>query len=255
MKRLSSIGEGVSMAVGLLLWLASASTASAQSAPAPSFGVDSESSVVVTAWDMQPSVSTTTWAEDESAFRYATEGTAGGVFRAGVTLPNGALITRIELEGCDASIEGGITAALYRSTPANVLASVAEDVAGVPGCGRIGADLETPETVDNTANRYLVSAATTAFDGSASLGAVRVYYKLQVSPAPATATFLDVPTDDPAFQFVEALVASGITAGCGSGNYCPDAPLTRRQMAVFISKGLGLHWGENAPAPPTGGAR
>ena len=55
-----------------------------------------------------------------------------------------------------------------------------------------------------------------------------------------------LPTSDSAFQFVEALAASGITAGCGSGNYCPDAFLTRRQMAVFLAKALGLHW----PAGP-----
>jgi hypothetical protein len=42
-------------------------------------------------------------------------------------------------------------------------------------------------------------------------------------------------------QFVEALVASGITAGCGNGNFCPDAPSTRRQMAVFLTEALGLH--------------
>ena len=82
----------------------------------------------------------------------------------------------------------------------------------------------------------------TPFDGTETFGAVRVYYQLQVSPAPATATFNDVPTSDPAFQFIEALSASGITAGCGGGNYCPDASLTRRQMAVFLSKALGLHW-------------
>jgi hypothetical protein len=51
-----------------------------------------------------------------------------------------------------------------------------------------------------------------------------------------------VPTNHPFFQFVEALAASGITAGCGNGNFCPDAPLTRGQMAVFLSKALGLHW-------------
>jgi hypothetical protein len=51
-----------------------------------------------------------------------------------------------------------------------------------------------------------------------------------------------VPTSDGAFQYVEALAASGITSGCGNGNYCPDAPLTRRQMAVFLAKALGLHW-------------
>jgi hypothetical protein len=37
-------------------------------------------------------------------------------------------------------------------------------------------------------------------------------------------------------------VKSGITAGCGGGNYCLDAALTRGQMAVFLSKALGLHF-------------
>jgi hypothetical protein len=40
-------------------------------------------------------------------------------------------------------------------------------------------------------------------------------------------------------RFVEALFAAGISVG---GNYCPDAPLTRGQMAVFLSGALGLHW-------------
>jgi S-layer homology domain len=63
-----------------------------------------------------------------------------------------------------------------------------------------------------------------------------------VKPPPQEPTFGDVPASDPAFQHIEALVASGITAGCGGGNYCPNANLTRRQMAVFLSKALGLHW-------------
>jgi S-layer homology domain len=66
--------------------------------------------------------------------------------------------------------------------------------------------------------------------------------RLQVSPAPATATFADVPVGDPFHRFVEALVAAGITAGCGGGNYCPNAPITRGQMAVFLAAALGLHW-------------
>jgi hypothetical protein len=56
------------------------------------------------------------------------------------------------------------------------------------------------------------------------------------------ASFGDVPTNHPFFPFVEALVASGITAGSGGGNYCPDAPLTRGQMAVFLAIALGLHF-------------
>ncbi len=71
---------------------------------------------------------------------------------------------------------------------------------------------------------------------------VEVWWHRTVSPAPGTPTFNDVPLSDPGFQYIEALVSSGVTAGCGGGNYCPDATLTRRQMAVFLSKALGLHW-------------
>jgi hypothetical protein len=72
---------------------------------------------------------------------------------------------------------------------------------------------------------------------------VRLLYYLQISPAPATATFADVPVGAFGFKHVEALVASGITAGCGGGNFCPNTPVTRVQMAVFLAKALGLHWG------------
>jgi hypothetical protein len=63
-----------------------------------------------------------------------------------------------------------------------------------------------------------------------------------VSPAPGTATFNDVPTTHPFFQFIEALHASGITGGCQASPplYCPDNPVTRGQMAVFLAKALGL---------------
>lgn len=74
-------------------------------------------------------------------------------------------------------------------------------------------------------------------------GYVEIWWHRVVSDPPATATFGDVPTSHPFYQFVEALASSGITAGCGNGaNFCPDAPLTRGQMAVFLSKALGLHW-------------
>jgi hypothetical protein len=77
---------------------------------------------------------------------------------------------------------------------------------------------------------------------SVGFGGVQITWHRQVSPPPATPTFADVPASDLAWPYVEALAASGITAGCGNGNYCPDATLTRRQMAVFLSKALGLHW-------------
>jgi hypothetical protein len=67
-------------------------------------------------------------------------------------------------------------------------------------------------------------------------------WRRTVSPAPVAASFSDVSVDHWAFQYVEALVESGITAGCGGGKYCPDNPVTRAQMAVFLSSSLGLHW-------------
>lgn len=73
-------------------------------------------------------------------------------------------------------------------------------------------------------------------------GWVEIWWRRTVSPAPGSPTFNDVPTNHPFFQFIEALAASGITGGCGPSTYCPDNPVTRGQMAVFLAKALGLHW-------------
>jgi hypothetical protein len=56
-------------------------------------------------------------------------------------------------------------------------------------------------------------------------------------PAPATGTaFPDVPASNPFAPWIEELVREGITAGCGGGLYCPNNPVTRQQMAVFLLK-------------------
>ena len=99
-------------------------------------------------------------------------------------------------------------------------------------------------TIDNENNQYILFAANTTYDQSTAVSAMIVGYKLQVSPAPFVATFNDVPTSDPAFQFIEAFVAAGITVGCQTNPalYCPDDFVTRRQMAVFFAKALGLQF-------------
>jgi reprolysin-like metallo-peptidase family M12B/all-beta uncharacterized protein/S-layer family protein len=53
------------------------------------------------------------------------------------------------------------------------------------------------------------------------------------------AAFLDVPTTNPFYNDIGKLSARGITVGCNSNNYCPNAPVTREQMAVFIVRALG----------------
>ncbi len=61
------------------------------------------------------------------------------------------------------------------------------------------------------------------------------------APPPCTpGVFLDVPCPSPFADWIERLAAEGITAGCGGGNYCPDHPNTRGEMAVFIVKTFGL---------------
>ncbi|PKN93179.1 MAG: hypothetical protein CVU44_12180 [Chloroflexi bacterium HGW-Chloroflexi-6] len=41
-------------------------------------------------------------------------------------------------------------------------------------------------------------------------------------------------------DWIEQLAAEGITGGCGSGNYCPENPVTRAQMAIFLVRTFDL---------------
>jgi hypothetical protein len=236
------------LAIGFVA-IGAAFAAHAGDRSSPDFGVDDTSAYVVTAWDLQARNSGMDWAREMNGHRYITSGF--GALVGGVHLPAGARITSILLEACDFSLGGSVAAELIRydalGSDGVQVANVATDPAAAPGCSTWFMDLSGAETVDNMAYRYLVSATNDTSDGSTTIGSVRVFYKLQVSPAPGSPSFLDVPASDPAFQFIEALVSSGITAGCGNGKFCPDAPLTRRQMAVFLAKALGLHWPASDP--------
>ena len=57
-------------------------------------------------------------------------------------------------------------------------------------------------------------------------------------PPDCAGIFPDVPcTPGMGFSdWIEQLAAEGITGGCGGGNYCPNDPVTRQQMAVFLLK-------------------
>jgi hypothetical protein len=74
--------------------------------------------------------------------------------------------------------------------------------------------------------------------------------QFQVDEGGPVATFNDVPTDYWAWAFIETLAASGITAGCGNDNYCPQSPVTRAQMAVFLER--GIHGSNYSPPAATG---
>jgi len=65
-------------------------------------------------------------------------------------------------------------------------------------------------------------------------------YGSSTVPPPCAGIFADVACPSPFADWIEELAAEGITAGCGAGNYCPDAPNTRGQMAVFLTRTFGL---------------
>jgi virginiamycin B lyase len=60
------------------------------------------------------------------------------------------------------------------------------------------------------------------------------------APPACIGIFTDVPCPSPFANWIEQLFNESITGGCGGGNYCPDNPNTRGQMAVFLVKTFGL---------------
>jgi S-layer homology domain len=72
-----------------------------------------------------------------------------------------------------------------------------------------------------------------------------------VPPAPSGDEFRDVPASHWAAGWIEELVAEGITVGCGNDDYCPQSPVTRAQMAVFLLR--AKHGGAFLPPTATGG--
>ncbi len=165
-------------------------------------------------------------------------------------LPGGALLTYAELDYCDTDAIGKhIHVGFYNcdndgNCDQPALATISSGD-GPPGCALASVDLSPlGYTINNKANEFGLVLKFDANEDALQFAGVVLGYQLQVSPPPAQATFNDVPTNHPFFQFIEALYASGITAGCGGGNYCPDNPVTRGQMAVFLAKALGLNWSQ-----------
>jgi uncharacterized repeat protein (TIGR03803 family) len=56
------------------------------------------------------------------------------------------------------------------------------------------------------------------------------------APPACTGVFSDVPCPSAFADWIQQLSAEGITGGCGGGNYCPNNPVIRQQMAVFLLK-------------------
>jgi len=66
-----------------------------------------------------------------------------------------------------------------------------------------------------------------------------------------TPYFTDAPAGHQFFKWIQKMWELGITNGCGAATYCPDSPVTRGQMAVFIIRArLGATATFSYPAAP-----
>ncbi len=92
----------------------------------------------------------------------------------------------------------------------------------------------------------------------AAVFVLEIYHGAGYAPPPALGTFADVPAISAYAPWIEELSRLGITAGCGNNNFCPDSPVTRGQMAVFLNTALHrpqatrfleqASWGPNDPS-------
>ncbi len=232
-----------------------------KSARPMTYGTSAVSYVEIPAVEFLPRESSTSYSESTWLARYSTN-CIGTCFAAPLHLPSGALITYLELNfidtdslhnvggtllQCDSAVQNCSNHPAAGAGPADCRVSgyICSGNAFNGGEASGSADL-TPDaiTVDNHTHSLILLAGGNSMSNSTAVGGMIVGYVLQVSPPPVSPTFNDVPTTHPFFQFIEALHASGITGGCQASPplYCPDSPLTRGQMAVFLAKALGLQW-------------
>ncbi len=177
---------------------------------------------------------------DGNGFYYMTAGPED--MAGGISIPSGVDIEFLAFENCD-TVGGRWAMYLYDGdTEIDSFTSTAKT-----GCGweyhplsALGYPYNANEY--HSLEIYVLQNPSAPTDGSDGVRGLNVYWLRKVSPAPAMQTFLDVAPGDFGYQYIEALAASGITGGCGGGNYCPNGTLTRAQMAIFISKALGLFW-------------
>lgn len=243
MNRARAFPTAVLLAAGSLVLLASAAIAQ----DSPDYGTTNLSWVQVAGAAFIPVVSPSGYGTTTGpVLRIA--GGAGGTlvyFAAPIQIPSGALLKTLELDLCDSNpTPGYVQGTLVESDRlGNVIQTAPYILSDATGCQTKVQDLTALNIVADNHTRHLWLAAIVGSSASmVGLAGMAVGYQLQVSPAPAVATFTDVPTSHPFFQFIQALAASGITGGCGGGNYCPDSPVTRGQMAVFLAKALGLQF-------------
>jgi len=220
-------------------------SSAAQTTRSETYGTQSLTYVSLSAWNFVPLASNVTY--EYSLNPWGVHLVIGGNYLVtGLRVPAGAHVEYVEVTVCDSTTTGFMSAQInsvdhfgIRLTGEDFMVTTGAEN---PGCVVRGRTLTSPFTVDNVGFLNYLQIYFSEATPNLVLVSARVGYKLQVSTPPNIPTFTDVQTTHPFYQYIEAIAAAGITAGCGNGAFCPDAALTRGQMAVFLAKALGLHW-------------
>jgi hypothetical protein len=77
-------------------------------------------------------------------------------------------------------------------------------------------------------------------DATVTRGQMAAFLARGLDLAPADGDLFRDDDNSPFESDIERLAAAGITSGCGPQRFCPDDPVTRGQMAAFLSRALAL---------------
>ena len=178
-----------------------------------------------------------------------------GIAIAGTDFETGAEVMIGGLPAEDVEVAGfdTITAVVPALAPGSLNDVVVTNPDGSSGTlekGYVADFLDVPEEHQfYTSVTRLVTSAVTAGIGGGYFGIDDPTLRQQMAvfllkakhgacyaPPPCSGVFPDVPCPSPFADWIEALAAEGITGGCGGGNFCPQNPVRRDQMAAFLLK-------------------
>jgi hypothetical protein len=214
------------------------------------YGVGNVNVLQIPAPAFQPSL-TGNFTFDSNFYLYP--GSVGAVYAiAPVQLPSGSKIINVGIFYDDTDAVNDVSVYLLELPGYN--ASASHNQIGTASSSGSGGKGYASGVVNYTVNNNVrwgsgaqlvaevyVPTTSTKFKG------VDIWWTRQISPAPDTPTFGDVPKNHPFYTTIEAFARAGITSGCGNGNFCPTGAVTRQEIAKFMVRALGLYWPDNVP--------
>jgi S-layer homology domain len=168
----------------------------------------------------------------------------GNCYSLAVSIPSARPATH-----WDAAFTETVNGTARKTWTLHVGGSFGDVASGDPFYAKIETLFHAGVTAGCSGGNYCPSAAVTRAQMAVFL--LKAQLGKGYAPPPGTGTrFADVPAGAFALDWIEDLADSGVTAGCDPILYCPDRPVTRAQMAVFLLK--ARHGSAYVPPPATG---